>query len=103
MQIIVKKTDANRALAEQHINQTIRLTAKQYEVAYKGLDTLMSHDSVQKHVRELGNSLGIFTTNYAEKLTDVDLRSISEGLQLMGREIGISSTSQSRNNLSPGF
>ena len=49
------KTDECRALAEQHINKTIRLTAKQYEIAYKGLNTLDSNDSVQKHVRELEN------------------------------------------------
>ncbi|WP_299066681.1 MobA/MobL family protein [uncultured Psychrobacter sp.] len=89
-----EKTDKNRALAEQHINQTIRLTAKQYEVAYKGLNTLISHDSVQKHVRELGDSLGRFTTDYAEKLSGDDLRSINNGLKVIDTEIEISNTSQ---------
>ncbi|WP_201509834.1 MobA/MobL family protein [Psychrobacter alimentarius] len=89
-----EKTDENRALAEQHINRTIRLTAKQYEVAYKGLDTLMNHDSVQKHVRELGDSLGRFTTDYAEKLSGDDLRSINNGLKVIDTGIEISNTSQ---------
>ena len=89
-----EKTDENRALAEQHINRTIRLTAKEYEVAYKGLNTLMSHDSVQKHVKELGDSLSGFTTDYANKLTDGDLRRINEGLKVIDTEIEISNTSQ---------
>lgn len=97
------KTDESRALAEQRINKTIRLTAKQYEVAYKGLTTLDSNESVQKHVRELGDSLSSFTTDYAEKLTEVDLRSINDGLKVIGTGIVISNTSQRRNNLSPGF
>jgi hypothetical protein len=96
-----EKTDENRALAEQHINRTIRLTAKQYEVAYKGLDTLMNHDSVQKHVRELGDSLGRFTTDYAEKLSGDDLRSIYNGLKVIDREIDISNVNDSRDNPSP--
>ena len=98
-----EKTDENRALAEQHINQTIRLTAKQYEVAYKGLDTLMSHDSVQKHVRELGDSLGRFTTDYAEKLSGDDLRSFNSGLKVINREIDISNVNDGRDNPSPGL
>ena len=97
------KTDESRALAEQRINKTIRLTAKQYEVAYKGLTTLDSNESVQKHVRELRDSLSSFTTDYAEKLTEVDLRSINDGLKVIGTGIVISNTSQRRNNLSPGF
>lgn len=96
-----EKTDENRALAEQHINRTIRLTAKQYEVAYKGLDTLMNHDSVQKHVRELGDSLGRFTTDYAEKLSGDDLRSINNGFKVIDREIDISNVNDSRDNPSP--
>lgn len=96
-----EKTDENRALAEQHINRTIRLTAKQYEVAYKGLDTLMNHDSVQKHVRELGDSLGRFTTDYAEKLSGDDLRSFNNGLKVIDREIDISNVNDSRDNPSP--
>jgi hypothetical protein len=98
-----EKTDESRALAEQHINQTIRLTAKQYEVAYKGLNTLMSHDSVQKHVRELGDSLGRFTTDYAEKLSDDDLRSINNGLKVIDREIDTSHVNNNRDNLSPNL
>ena len=97
------KTDESRALAELHINKTIRLTAKQYENAYKGLNTLDSNESVQKHVRELGDSLSSFTTDYAEKLTEIDLRSINEGSKVIGTGIEISNTSQRRNNLSPGF
>lgn len=97
------KTDESRALAEQHINKTIKLTAKQYEIAYKGLNTLDSNESAQKHVKELGDSLSSFTTDYAEKLTEVDLRSINEGLKVIDRGIEVSNTSQSRNNLSPGF
>ncbi len=98
-----EKTDESRALAEQHINKTLRLTAKQYKIAYKGLNTLSSTESAQKHAKELGDSLSSFTTDYAGKLTEVDLRSINEGLKVMDREIEISNTSQSRNNLSPGF
>jgi len=97
------KTDESRALAELHINKTIRLTAKQYENAYKGLNTLDSDESVQKHVRELGDSLSSFTTDYAEKLTEIDLRSINECSKVIGTGIEISNTSQRRNNLSPGF
>lgn len=97
------KTDESRALAELHINKTIRLTAKQYENAYKGLNTLDSNESVQKHVRELGDSLSSFTTDYAEKLTEIDLRSINECSKVIGTGIEISNTSQRRNNLSPGF
>ena len=98
-----EKTDENRALAEQHINRTIRLTAKQYEVAYKGLDTLMNHDSVQKHVKELGDSLGRFTTDYAEKLSGDDLRSINNGLKVLDREIDTSNVNDNRDNPSLGF
>ena len=98
-----EKTDESRALAEQHINKTIRLTAKQYKIVYEGLNTLSSTESAQKHAKELGDSLSSFTTDYAEKLTDVDLRSINEGLKVIDRGIEISNTSQSRNNLSPDF
>lgn len=98
-----EKTDESRALAEQHINQTIRLTAKQYEVAYKGLDTLMNHDSVQKHVRELGDSLGRFTTDYAEKLSGDNLRSINNDLKVIDREIDTSNVNDNRDNPSLGF
>lgn len=98
-----EKTDESRALAEQHINKTIRLTAKQYKIAYEGLNTLSSTESAQKHAKELGDSLSSFTTDYAEKLTGVDLRSINEGLKVIDRGIEISNTSQSRNNLSPDF
>ena len=98
-----EKTDENRALAEQHINRTIRLTAKQYEVAYKGLDTLMNHDSVQKHVRELGDSLGRFTTDYAEKLSGDDLRSINNDLKVIDRGIDTGNVNDSRDNPSPNF
>ncbi|WP_068039674.1 MobA/MobL family protein [Psychrobacter sp. P11G5] len=98
-----EKTDENRALAEQHINRTIRLTVKQYEVAYKGLDTLMNHDSVQKHVRELGDSLGRFTTDYAEKISGDDLRSINNGLKVLDREIDTSNVNDNRDNPSLGF
>ena len=97
------KTDESRALAEQHINKTIRLTAKQYKIAYEGLNTLSSTESAQKHAKELGDSLSSFTTDYAEKLTEVDLRSINEGLKVIDRGIEISNTSQSRNNPLPGF
>ena len=98
-----EKTDESRALAEQHINQTIRLTAKQYEVAYKGLNTLMSNDSVQKHVRELGDSLGRFTTVYAEKLSYDDLRSINNALKVIDREIDTNNVNNNRDNPSPGL
>ena len=98
-----EKTDESRALAEQHINQTIRLTAKQYEVAYKGLNTLMSNDSVQKHVRELGDSLGRFTTDYAEKLSGDDLRSINNDLKVIDRGIDTGNVNDSRDNPSPNF
>ncbi|MCL1047941.1 MobA/MobL family protein, partial [Shewanella electrodiphila] len=98
-----EKTDESRALAEQHINKTLRLTAKQYKIAYEGLNTLSSTESAQKHAKELGDSLSSFTTDYAEKLTEVDLRSINEGLKVIDRGIEISNTSQSRNNLSPDF
>ena len=98
-----EKTDESRALAEQHINQTIRLTAKQYEVAYKGLDTLMNHDSVQKHVRELGDSLGRFTTDYAEKLSGDNLRSINNDLKVIDRGIDTSNVNDNRDNLSPNL
>ena len=98
-----EKTDENRALAEQHINRTIRLTAKQYEVAYKGLDTLMNHDSVQKHVRELGDSLGRFTTDYAEKLSGDNLRSINNDLKVIDRGIDTSNVNDNRDNLSPNL
>ena len=97
------KTDESRALAEQHINKTIRLTAKQYEIAYKGLNTLDSNDSVQKHVRELEDSLSSFTTDYAGKLTEVDLRGINDGLKIIDREIKINNTNDSRDYPSPSF
>lgn len=97
------KTHESRVLAEQHINQTIRLTAKQYEVAYKGLSTLMSNDSIQKHARALGDSLGQFTAGYYEKLCDDDLRSINEGLKVIGREIAVSNVNDNRDDLSPNL
>ena len=98
-----EKTDESKALAEQHIDKTIRLTAKQYEIAYKGLTTLDSNESVQKHVRELGNSLSTFTNDYAEKLTESDLGSINDCLKVIDTGVEISNTSQIRNNLSPSF
>jgi hypothetical protein len=79
------------------------LTAKQYEVAYKGLDTLMNHDSVQKHVRELGDSLGRFTTDYAEKLSGDNLRSINNDLKVIDRGIDTSNVNDNRDNLSPNL
>ncbi len=88
------KTDDSRALAEQHINKTIELTAKQYEIACKGLNTLDSNESVQKHIRELGNSLTNLTTDYSNKLTEGDLRIINEGLKAIDTGIEISNTSQ---------
>lgn len=89
-----EKTDESKALAEKHINKTIRLTAKKYEIAYKGLNTLDSNESVQKHIRELGDSLTNLTTNYSNKLTEGDLRSINEGLKAINTGIEISNTSQ---------
>lgn len=89
-----EKTDESKALAKQYINKTIRLAAKQFSVAYKGLNTLDSNKSVQKHVRELGDSLSSFTTDYANKLTEGDLRSINEGLKAIDTGIEISNTSQ---------
>ncbi|WP_198329798.1 MobA/MobL family protein [Psychrobacter cibarius] len=89
-----EKTDESRALAEQHINKTIRLTAKKYEIAYKGLNTLDRNESVQKHIRELGVSLNNLTTDYSNKLTESDLRSINEGLKAIDTGIEISNTSQ---------
>ena len=89
-----EKTDESKALAEKHINKTIRLTAKKYEIAYKGLNTLDSNESVQKHIRELGDSLTNLTTNYSNKLTEGDLRSINEGLKAINTGIETSNTSQ---------
>ena len=88
-----EKTDESRALAEQHINKTLRLTAKQYKIAYKGLNTLSSTESVQKHVKELEDSLSSFTTDYANKLTDGDLRSINDGLKVLDTNIVVNKPS----------
>ena len=70
------------------------MTAKKYEIAYKGLNTLDSNESVQKHIRELGDSLTNLTTNYSNKLTEGDLRSINEGLKAINTGIETSNTSQ---------
>jgi len=97
-----EKTVESKTLAEQHIDKTIRLTAEQYEIAYKGLTTLDSNESAQKHVRELGNSLRIFTNDYAEKLIGSDLGSVNDGLKVISKEIDIINVNDNRDFL-PGF
>ena len=81
--------DECKVLAQKHIIETLRQTSTQYKLAYQGLRTLDSNDSVQKHVRALEYSLSGFTNKYADKLTDSDIKSIDEGLKVINQEVEI--------------
>ena len=90
-QYINKETTANecKVLAQEHISETLRRTSTQYELAYQGLRTLDSNESVQKHARALESSLSGFNTKYADKLTESDIKSINNGLEVLSRKLEI--------------
>ncbi|MGP4813892.1 MobA/MobL family protein, partial [Psychrobacter sp. 1Y10] len=91
-QYISKETTANecKVLAQEHISETLRRTSTQYELAYQGLRTLDSNESVQKHARTLESSLSRFNTKYADKLTESDIKSINNGLEVLSQKLEIS-------------
>ena len=79
--------DDCKQLAEQRIKNTLRHTCTQFKLSYQGLKDLDSTESVQKHVKALQNGLDGFTTKYTAKLTDSDLRDISDGLKVLDNKI----------------
>ncbi|WP_299222025.1 MobA/MobL family protein [uncultured Psychrobacter sp.] len=90
-QYINKETTANecKILAQEHISDILKRTSIQYELAYQGLRTLDSNESVQKHARALESSLSGFNTKYADKLTESDIKSINNGLEVLSQKLEI--------------
>ena len=90
-QYISKETTADecKALADEHIKETLTRTSRQYQLAFEGLRTLDSNKTAQKHARELESSLSCLTTKYADKLTDSDMKSINEGLKVINQEVEV--------------
>jgi len=90
-QYINKETTANecKVLAQEHISEILRKTSTQYEIAYQGLRTLDSNESVQKHARALESSLSGFNAKYADKLTESDIKSINNGLKVLSQKLEI--------------
>lgn len=81
--------DECKILAEERIKAALTRTSTQYELAFQGLKTLDSNESAQKHTRALESSLSEFTTKYANKLTDSDMRSINEGLKVINQDVEV--------------
>ena len=81
--------DECKTLAQEQIKETLTRTSTQYQLAYKGLRTLDSNESVQKHARALESSLSVITTKYADDLTESDVKSINDGLKVLSREVEI--------------
>ena len=81
--------DECRVLAQKHISEILKRTSTQYELAYQGLRTLDSNESVQKHARALESSLSGFNTKYADKLTESDIKSINNGLKVLSQKLEI--------------
>ena len=90
-QYINKETTADecKILAQEHISEILKRTSTQYELAYQGLRTLDSNESVQKHARALESSLSGFNTKYADKLTESDIKSINNGLKVLSQKLEI--------------
>ncbi|MGP9705534.1 hypothetical protein, partial [Psychrobacter sp. AOP31-E1-50] len=90
-QYISKETTADecKVLAQEHMSETLRRTSTQYKLAYQGLRTLDSNENVQNHARALESSLSGFTTKYADKLTDSDMKIINEGLKVINQEVEV--------------
>ncbi len=81
--------DECKTLAQEQIKETLRRTSTQYQLAYEGLRTLDSNESVQKHARALESSLSVITTKYADRLTDSDIKSLNEGLKVINQEVDV--------------
>lgn len=81
--------DECKILAQEQIKETLKRTSTQYQLAYEGLRTLDSNESVQKHARALESSLSVITTKYADDLTESDVKSINDGLKVLSREVEI--------------
>ena len=81
--------DECKILAQEQIKETLTRTSTQYQLAYEGLRTLDSNESVQKHARALESSLSVITTKYADDLTESDVKSINDGLKVLSREVEI--------------
>ena len=81
--------DECKILAQEQIKETLTRTSTQYQLAYEGLRTLDSNESVQKHARALESSLSVITTKYTDKLTDSDIKSINDGLKVLNQEVEI--------------
>ena len=81
--------DECKTLAQEQIKETLTRTSTQYQLAYEGLRTLDSNESVQKHARALESSLSVITTKYADDLTESDVKSINDGLKVLSREVEI--------------
>lgn len=81
--------DECKILAQEQIKETLTRTSTQYQLAYEGLRTLDSNESVQKHARALESSLSVITTKYADRLTDSDIKSLNEGLKVINQEVDV--------------
>ena len=81
--------DECKTLAQEQIKETLTRTSTQYQLAYEGLRTLDSNESVQKHARALESSLSVIATKYADKLTDSDIKSLNEGLKVINQEVEV--------------
>ena len=81
--------DECRKLAEEHLSETLRRTSKQYQLAYQGLKTLDSNESLQRHFTALESTREVFTTRYAEKLTDSDIKSLNDGLKVINQNVEV--------------
>ena len=90
-QYISKETTANecKALADEHIKETLTRTSRQYQLAFEGLRTLDSNESAQKHAIALESSLSRFTAKYADKLTDSDIKAVNDGLKVIDQEVEV--------------
>ncbi len=90
-QYISKETtsDECKALAQEQIKETLTRTSEQYQLAFEGLRTLDSNEIAQKHDRTLKSSLSGFSTKYANKLADSDIKSINECLKVISQEVEI--------------
>ena len=79
-------------LAAKHIKETLRLTAIQFQLSYKGLKTLDNVESAQKHVKALETSLSDIDTKCSAKFTESDFKRINEGLTVLSKPIEIKSS-----------
>lgn len=82
----------SQELAAKHIKETLSLTAIQFQLSYKGLKTLDSVESAQKHIKALETSLSDITTKYSVEFTESDFKRIHDGLAVLNKPIEIKSS-----------